>query len=94
MKLSEKKILDILGLCEWRIIKSCDPWCCWSTKELFVFDGDRQSLLHEATHALIGGGHKQYFWTLFEAMVDYFLGAQLLTYQTRMKSAYLRMDND
>ena len=90
MKLSEGKMLAALGLHEWEIISSHDPWCRQSTKTLFVLAGDKHSLLHEATHALIGGGHRRHFWTLFESMADYFLGGQLPAYQERMKQDYLR----
>lgn len=84
------QILATLGLHNWTIKNSNDPWCRQSTKSLFVFADDEYSLLHEATHALIGGGHKQHFWTLFEAMVDYFLGKQMPAYQEKMKQDYLK----
>jgi hypothetical protein len=90
--MNSRRILNALGLHEWEIINSDDPWCCQSTKSLYVFAGDRYSLLHEATHALIGGGHRRHFWTLFEMLADYFLGGQLPAYQERMKRDYLGVD--
>ena len=82
------QIIGFLGLDEWAVIENNDPWCNHSTKKLYILEGDKQSLLHEATHALIGNGHIRLFWTLFEAIVDYFLGEPLLLYQERMKRDY------
>ena len=82
-------MLNELGLDEWTIVESKDPWCSHSRKILYVYKNDNQSLLHEATHALIGGGHPRHFWTLFEGIVDYFLGECLSPYQERMKQDYL-----
>ena len=82
-------MLNYLGLNDWIVIESDDPWCQWSKKILFVFPNDPQCLLHEATHALIGGRHLKHFWVLFEAMADYFLGEELNKMQTKMKNDYL-----
>jgi len=93
------RLLEALGLQEWTIVVNEDPWCNWSTKTLYVFQDDEQCLLHEATHALIGGGHLPHFWTLFEAILDYYLGEELppceelVEYQARMKKHYLTDKN-
>ena len=88
------RLPEDLGLQEWTIVVNEDPWCNWFTKTLYVFHDDEQSLLHEATHALIGGGHLIHFWILFEAMLDYYLGERLVEYQARMKKAYLGVDDE
>jgi len=92
--MNDREILRALGLRGWEVINSDDPWCNQSTKSLYVFAGDKHSLLHEATHALIGGGHRRHFWTLFEAIVEYFLGEQMLVYQEKMKRDYLEGATD
>lgn len=82
-------MLEYLGLDDWTIIENNDPWCNEGQKILYIYKNDSQCLLHEATHSLIGGGHKEHFWTLFEAMVDFFLGTGLNDMQAQMKKDYL-----
>lgn len=82
-------LLRDLGLRGWTIVYGDDPWCNQDTKTLYVFIHDRQCLLHEAAHALIGGGHRKHFWSLLEMMIDYYLGDKLNGHQQRMRSDYV-----
>lgn len=89
------RLLENLGLFDWTIVECNDPWCNHSTKTLYVYPDDAQCLLHEATHVLIGrkGCHHQHFWTLFEAIIDFYLGEPLNEMQVRMKNNYLGVDD-
>lgn len=87
------ELLDSLGLFDWAIVECDDPWCNHSTKTLYVYSDDSQCLIHEATHALVGGGHRQHFWTLFEAILDFYLGESLNEMQAKMKTDYLGVND-
>jgi hypothetical protein len=89
---SDRKIVPLLrdlGLKGWRIVYSDDPWCNSATKTLYVRIHDHQCLIHEAAHALIGGGHRRHFWNLLETMIDYYLAEPLNAHQQKMRSDYL-----